>query len=240
MAALLHGAFIQVMQTFLLPVPNVILFQYNPANITHAWSPAPGLAASGAALPIPAPADPLAVSGGPGETFSFSLQMNAEQTIADGNAVTSGLAEATGLYSRLAALEMLMQPDTDGAGGLLGSVSLSIGGASLGGAAATIATRIPSARLPTVLFVWGPGRIVPVRLTSLSITETQYHPTLLHPVQADAAVSLTVLSERELASVHGIMGTLAKGAAGYTHALRQALAIANLANATEALQGLIP
>ncbi len=31
--------------------------------------------------------------------------------------------------------------------------------------------QVPPAQLPTVIFVWGPGRIVPVRVGALSITE---------------------------------------------------------------------
>jgi hypothetical protein len=45
---------------------------------------------------------------------------------------------------------------------------------------------------PDVLFVWGPHRILVVRLVSLLIRETQFNPQLA-PVQADVDVVLNVL-----------------------------------------------
>ena len=35
----LRGAFIEFTESFPLPVPNVILFQYNPETMTHTWTP---------------------------------------------------------------------------------------------------------------------------------------------------------------------------------------------------------
>ena len=102
----LKGAFVQFMPTFLVPLPNVIMFQYNPETMTHTWKPsAPEVSPDSKTKP-----NPLAVKGLPGESFSFTLMMDSSDTIADGSAVTAGLAKATGLYSRLAALEMLLYP----------------------------------------------------------------------------------------------------------------------------------
>ncbi len=50
---------------------------------------------------------------------------------------------------------------------------------------------------PMILFVWGPTRVLPVRLTSLSITEEAYD-TLLNPIRAKVELSLTVLSYQDL------------------------------------------
>ena len=36
----LKGAFVQFIPTFLIPRPNVVVFQYNPEAITHTWTPA--------------------------------------------------------------------------------------------------------------------------------------------------------------------------------------------------------
>ena len=36
----LRGALIEFSETFPLPIPNVIIFQYNPETMTHAWTPA--------------------------------------------------------------------------------------------------------------------------------------------------------------------------------------------------------
>ena len=35
---LLKGALISFTPTFLIPLPNVTVFQYNPESLTHTWS----------------------------------------------------------------------------------------------------------------------------------------------------------------------------------------------------------
>jgi len=233
----LHGAFVQFMQTFLLPLPNVIIFQFNPETMTHTWSPAQTVGGSGP------DANPLAVRGTPGESFSFSLAMDANDMIADGSPVAEGIATVSGVYTRLAALEMLLHPTGGSGGGLLGSVSASIGagGISIGGAASAGVKRdVPPAQLPTVLFVWGPGRILPVKVTGLTITEKFYDPVLLNPTHADAQISLQVLTPEELKFVSGPLAEVANVAYTYSQGLRQALAIANLANSAESVIGMLP
>jgi hypothetical protein len=90
-----------------------------------------------------------------------------------------------------------------------------------------------------VLFVWGPGRILPVKVTGLTITEKLYDP-LLNPTHADATVNLKVLTPEELVYVTGPLRGLAKGAYTYSQGLRQALAAANLANSAESIIGMLP
>ena len=230
----LRGALVEFMPTFLIPLPNVILFQFNPETMTHTWTSAQSQGLQ---------SNPLAVKGAPGELFSFSLAMDAGDTIADNHPVTSQLAQVSGVYSRLAALEMLLYPvaTAPGAGSLLASVSVGAGGISVGGAAGGTKpkTQVPQMQLPTVLFVWGPGRIVPVRVTSLTITERLYDAAL-NPIHADAQIGLSVLTAEELANVTGPLAVLAKGASVYSQGLRQALALANLANATDLIIGMLP
>jgi hypothetical protein len=178
----------------------------------------------------------------PGESFSFTLSMEANVQ----NAEYNPLATAAGLYSRLGALVVLIYPT--GAPGLLGSLlgqvsaNISVGGASIGaslsgggGAKATV----PVSEVPTVLFIWGPGRILPVRVTQLSISEKIYD-TLLNPTHAEAQIQLTVLTPEELNNVQGPLKPVANAAYAYSQGLRQALALANLANAAESIIGMIP
>jgi hypothetical protein len=47
------------------------------------------------------------------------------------------------------------------------------------------------------LFVWGPKRVLPVRLTSFSITEQAFDPDL-NPIRASVNLSLAVLSYQDL------------------------------------------
>ena len=229
----LKGGLIEFTETFPLPIPNVIIFQYNPETMTHGWTPAttnPGTPGQSS--------NPLAITGQPTETFSFTLAMDSNDTIADGNAVVAGLAEVSGLYTRLAALEMLLFPTAPPGGGLIGSVTAALG---IGGSSSPSPTQqVPSAQLPTVLFVWGPGRIVPVRVTALSITEKLYDATLLNPIHVEAQMTLRVLTQDELKYVDGPLGTLANMAYTYSQGLREALALANLANAVESIIGMLP
>jgi len=229
----LRGALIVFTETFPSPVPRAIVFQYNPETMTHSWTPAttnPGKA--------DAPADPLAITGEPQESFSFTLAMDANDMIAGGDPVESALAEASGVYTRLAALEMLLFPTPPPLGGLIGAVTTALLG--IGSPSPDPTRQVPAASLPMVLFVWGPGRIVPVRVTSLTITEKLYSAALLNPTHVEAQVALRVLTATELQQVHGPLGTVAQTAYGYSQALRQTLARDNLANAAESIIGMLP
>ena len=232
----LKGALVEFTPTFLpVPVPNVIVFQYNPETMTHTWTQPEAAAPSGTET-----GNPLAVKGMPGETFSFTLAMDANDEIADGSAPTAALAEASGIYSRLAALEMLLYPSGK-TNSLVGAVSAAIGSV-LSGAGSGPARTVPRSVMPVTLFIWGPGRIVPVRVTGLTITEQLYDPAL-NPTHAEAHLCLRVLPPAELvasATDDGVLGNLATIAYTYTLTLRQALAVANLANAGESIIGMIP
>ena len=230
---LLKGGLIEFTESFPIPIPNVIIFQYNPETMTHAWTPsAPASDAKGA--------NPIALIGQPKETFSFTLVMDSNDTIADGNPVIAGIAELSGVYTRLAALEMLMFPTAPPGGVLIGSVTaaLGIGG---GSSSPTPTQQVPAGQLPIVLFVWGPGRIVPVRVQTLSFTEKLYDATLLNPTHVEAQISLQVLTQDELTALKDtLLGGLANTAYGYTQTLREALALANLANAASSIIGMLP
>lgn len=233
----LKGALVEFMPTFLpVPVPNVIVFQYNPETMSHEWTqPMPASRAGSEA------SNPLAVRGTPGETFSFTIAMDARDEIADGSAPAAALATASGIYSRLAALEMLLYPANPAGPGLTGTVTAGIASALSGALTGPVRT-IPQSVLPMTLFIWGIGRIVPVRVTSLSITE-QLFDAALNPIHAEARLSLQVLTPAELAAASAddsVLGRLATVAYKYTTSLRQALAVANLANAGESVIGMIP
>ncbi|GHJ47494.1 hypothetical protein Cs7R123_48360 [Catellatospora sp. TT07R-123] len=234
MATYLRGALVQFMPTRLIPIPNVIVFQYNPESLTHTWTQPQAVQAEpqGGAR-----GNPLAVTGYPGEAFTFTLAMDATDPIAD-NTIGSGLAKISGVYSRIAALEMLIQPSSStSSDGLLGAVTSALAGA--GSPRPNPPRQVPANKLPVVLFVWGPGRIVPVRVTSLTITEQRYD-TLLNPIHAEAQVGLQVLTKTDVYAVSDDLAPLAKAANAYTDSLRQVAAIANLVNAAESIIGMIP
>src|SRR5260370_23261466 len=80
------------------------------------------------------------------------------------------------------------------------------------------------AEAPMTLFVWGPQRVLPVRLSSFSVTEEAYDP-LLNPIRAKVELSLSVLSYQDLSLL----------SPGYTlflthHMLKEVMATLNVVN----------
>jgi hypothetical protein len=237
----LKGALIEFMPTNLpVPVPNVIVFQYNPETMTHTWTQPEAAPPSSTATGGAEASNPLAVKGNPGEAFSFTIAMDANDEIAD-RGPGAAIAQVSGIYSRLAALEMLLYPASAGQSGLVGAVSAGIASA-LSGQASGATSAVPQSVMPVVLFIWGAERIVPVRVTGLTITEKLYDSTL-NPTHAEAQLSLRVLTPAELNSAktdNDVLAGLATTAYNYTFSLRQALALANLVNAAESIIGMIP
>jgi hypothetical protein len=174
----------------------------------------------------------------PGEDFSLTIVFDANQDIADDVAVSAQLADVSGVYTRLAALEMLLYPVTGGAmGALLGAASAALG---LGGGSAPVTRTVPDSTLPVTLFVWGPFRIVPVRVTGLTIVEKLYD-SLLNPVHAEVQLRLRVLTPAELQAAtvdDDVLAGLATVAYTYTLGVRQVGALANLGNAAASLVGM--
>ena len=91
---------------------------------------------------------------------------------------------ASGISPTLAALEMMLYPKS----------ALIIANAIL---AAVGTIEVLPATGPMILFIWGPTRVLPVRVTGLTITEEAYD-TLLNPTRAKVELSLTVLSTNDL------------------------------------------
>lgn len=235
----MKGALVSFTQSFIGAVPNVIIFQFNPETITHTWS-----AASGGAPSDPvAGRNPQASKGIPGETFGFTLAMDANDMIADGNVVSATLAGISGVYTRLAALEMLQYPLNGSGPSLTGSVSASISASGVNVSASlglsSSQQTVPRLEVPTVLFIWGPQRIVPVRLTGLTINEKIYDANL-NPTHAEAQVTLRVLTPDELIAVSEPMKSVANIAYSYTIALRQVQALANLGDSAASIIGMLP
>ena len=70
----LRGALIEFTETFPLPIPNVIVFQYNPETMTTLDAGGRPIRSRPAAT-----SDPLAITGEPQESFSFTLAMDANE-----------------------------------------------------------------------------------------------------------------------------------------------------------------
>jgi hypothetical protein len=103
---------------------------------------------------------------------------------------------------------------------------------------------VPRRDVPIVLFFWGPGRIVPVRITQFSVEEQQYSP-LLYPIRAKVNIGLKVLDANHLENIAGdtsqtAIVEVAKACYKFTQAQKEALALANLANSVESIIGMLP
>ena len=238
---MLKGALISFLPSSGIGVPsapNIIVFQYNPETITHAWTEA-------AAAPPPTDTkvrvNPLAVTGVPGESFSFTLMLDSDQQIADTTRDPAGaaLAQTWGVYTRLAALELLQFPTPLPDQGLTGQVSAANSAAAQGTSAAAAAPqKVPVSQVPVVLFVWGASRILPVRVTAFSVTEKLFDGSL-NPTHAEAQMTINVLTPDELAAVQGPMAGIANTAYANTQNIRLQQATANLAAATASAIGML-
>jgi hypothetical protein len=251
--ALLKGAIIQFSAPMLVPIPNIIIFQYNPETLSRTlspWSPVErtyneqtGEMERLTTAQVRALAQPY----DPQETFSVTLELDAADALEEPE--RHPVAAISGVADRIAALEMLLYPPGESAlGGLLNvSVSMSLSPGS-GFAASVEGARAQLERkeVPIVLFFWGPGRIVPVRITSFSVEEQAFSPTL-YPIRAKVAVGMRVLDKNDLVNIAGArpdaktaVVKIAEACYDFTRAQKEALAMANIANSVESIMGMLP
>jgi hypothetical protein len=183
---LLKGAL--VVFEALKPVPtNIIAFQYNPDQVSRQFQqircgPAP---------------DPCRNSGDtqrvlpPTESFRMSVELDATDQLE----AVNPLAIASGLHPTLAGLELLLYPPSTDI--ILGKILAKIGSA-----------RVSPANAPLVLLVWGPLRVIPVRIETISITEEAFDQ-LLNPIRAKVELGMRTLTARELRRAGAPFSTLA-------------------------------
>lgn len=156
---------------------RVIALQYNPEALTRSLQPS-SRASEGDRSEV------LRLSGAPTETIKLSVIVDAADQLEKGE----GLASSVGIYPQLSALEVLLYPSSMQV--LANTALLALG---------TI--EVIPAEGPLTLFVWGPRRVVPVRLTEFSITE-EAHDARLNPIRANISLGLRVLSYNDLPALH--------------------------------------
>jgi hypothetical protein len=191
------------------PLASVVAFQYNPDTMTRRLEPrAVGEQAGDKG-------EAYRLAGPPKETITFSVEIDATDGLEDADP----LAVSVGITPTLAALEMMLYPKI---ATVIANTILSAAGV----------IEILPATGPMVLFIWGPTRVIPVRVTAISIVEEAYD-TLLNPIRAKVDLTLSVLSYndqpltspgRALFLVHQVT--------------KEALAVANLANDLQILGGI--
>ncbi len=166
----LRGAIVAVDPTS--PLSRVVVFQYNPDEVSRSLEPAGDGSGSGGGE--------RRAWGAPRESISMTVELDATDQLDAGDPV----AGALGIAPQLSVLEMLLHPSS---ARVITNTALM--------AAGTI--EILPVELPLTILAWGPGRIVPVRISSLSITE-QAFTSGLYPIRAGVDISADVLTYDDL------------------------------------------
>jgi hypothetical protein len=157
------------------PLASVIVFQYNPDTLERTIAPQGSQGGEGADR-----SEALRLKGPPQETIKVEIELDATDKLEKDDAS----ARENGIYPQLSALEMLVYPKS----------ALTIANTILL-AAGTIEIIPPSA--PLTIFVWGPKRAVPVKITEFTITEEAFDASL-NPIRAKVSLGLRVLSTSDL------------------------------------------
>jgi hypothetical protein len=155
-------------------IGRVIAMQYNPDSLTRTLQP------KLVGTDTPDHAEATRLKGPPIETIKLDTEIDAVDQLAAGDSAAGRL----GIHPQLAALEARVCPSS---AQLHSSRRLADSGA----------LEIAPMLAPLTLFVWSRQRILPVRLTDLSITEEAFDPGL-NPIRAKVSLSLRVLSVDDL------------------------------------------
>src|SRR5688572_23546990 len=158
----------------------IISFQFNPdtmkRTLAHRAPPPPPQGATGAAKE-----DVLRVAGPPLETITMTVDMHAADQLNEPESAPA-IAEH-GLHPALATLELLMYPPTANT-------------QKVDQQAAEGQVQVSTAELPLVLLMWGKSRVVPVKVTSFSVSEEAFD-TRLNPIAAKVELGLQVLTDMD-------------------------------------------
>jgi len=170
---LIKGAIV----AFRLPArtPSVIPFQINPETLSRTIE-ARTVESEGS--------ESFRLSGAPTETIKLEAVFDATDDLEKGDKTASEI----GVHHRLAALETLIYPQLSTV--ISNSILMNAG---------TI--EVLPMQGPFTVFIWGKTRILPVKLSGLSITEEAYDPKL-NPIQAKVSLDLKVLSYSDLSISH--------------------------------------
>jgi hypothetical protein len=159
-------------------VRRVITLQYNPDSLTRTLQAKTlGEGQQSQALRLTGPA-------------TETLKLEAEIDATDGLEFPDSHPQTVrhGIQPELAVLESLVNPQSS----LLRSNNELAGSGTL---------EIAPMESPLPLFVWGSSRIVPVKVTELSITEEAFDAAL-NPIRAKVSLGLQVLSVNDLGFDH--------------------------------------
>ncbi|MBO0655499.1 MULTISPECIES: hypothetical protein [Streptomyces] len=154
---------------------GIIVLQFNPDSLERSLAPqAAGAEGAGDRT------EALRLKGPAAETWKFTAEVDATDQLE--------APAPDGIQPQLAALEMLLHPPS---ATLRGNQAL----AGLG------TLEITPVEAPLTLFTWGRKRVLPVRLTELTITEEAFDVEL-NPIRAAVGIGLRVLTVNDLPTGH--------------------------------------
>jgi hypothetical protein len=151
-------------------VLRIIALQYNPDTMTRSLQIKGVSGESGDHI------EALRLKGPPVETIKLDAEIDATDQMETGDTSTA----ESGLHPQLAALEIIVYPTSS-------HLNTNRSEAQSG------SLEIAPSQTPLTLFIFGPKRIVPVRITEMSITEEAFDPSL-NPIRAKISLGLRVLS----------------------------------------------
>ena len=160
-------------------VLRTIAFQYNPDTLTRTLQ-VQATGESGIR------SEALRLRGAAVETIKLEVEIDATERLDDPEANRDTVK--LGIQPELAALESLVHPPAD---------DLQANDALAG----TGALEVLPLEAPLTLFVWSKQRIIPVRVTDLSVTEEAFD-VALNPIRAKVSLGLRVLSVDDLGFRH--------------------------------------
>ena len=161
-------------------IKRVIVLQYSPDTLSRSFQVQAIGGESGDR------SEALRLKGAPVETIKLEAEIDATDQLEfpDQNPT----ATQVGIFPQLAALETLIYPTS-------AQLNNSNRLAKIG------TLEIVPMETPLALFVWSKKRILPVRVTELSVTEEAFDPNL-NPIRAKVSLGLRVLSVNDLGFDH--------------------------------------
>lgn len=151
-------------------VLKIIPLQYNPDTLTRSFQIKGVGSESGDRI------EALRLKGPANETIKVEAEIDATDQLE----VADSLVTQAGLHPLLAALEVLVYPSSN-------ALQANNQSASSG------TLEIVAVEAPLTVFVFGPKRIAPVRITELSITEEAFD-VALNPIRAKLSLGMRVLT----------------------------------------------
>jgi hypothetical protein len=160
-------------------VLRTIALQYNPDSLSRSLQ-IKALAEGGDR------SDVMRLTGPPVETIKLEVEIDATDQLEfpDQNPNTTEF----GIQPQLAALETIVYPSS---AQIQSNNSLASAGT----------LEIIPMETPLTLFIWSKSRVLPVRITELSVTEEAFDPSL-NPIRAKVSLGMRVLSVNDLPFSH--------------------------------------